>query len=462
MNLKLRFALLFTLCVAAILISSSVAIYLLNYHYREVDYYERVRAEAIEFHSTLSTLADPGNLSSDTLVRVLHNSTLYDERIVLADTNRTVLYKLPDTMHVDISLFILQRIKAEKEYKWSSDNKFQNVGIYLPEEGRIIIATGHDKTGLRKLVKLRIILGLVLIAALLIAAFISFLFVREAFRPLTKLSMQLKNTSLQDLTRRLEVRNTKDEISEIAENFNAMLERLDKAYGFQKSFVYHASHELRTPLATMLSQTESALGRQMSGGEYETLLISLKEEQQELIELTNSLLLISQYEEMGFAQEWPKLRIDEILYETVSQATRALPGLVTDIGFMSLPENDNDLIIQGNESLLKSAFFNLVKNAFLYSSDQKVNISIESRGSNISVHIENGGPQPGPEEVEKLMVPFYRGQNALKSKGFGLGLSIIHRIITIHKGKISYQALSGSINRFTIILGKSSQAQHTA
>ena len=454
MNLKLRFALLFTLCVAAILISSSVAIYLLNYHYREVDYYERVKAEAMEFHNTLSDLPDPSSLSSDTLVRVLHNSTLYDEQIVLADTNRVVLYKLPDSLHVDISLYTLQRIKDEKEYRWYSESKYQNVGVFLPEEGRIIIATGHDKTGLVKLVKLRIILGLVLIVGLLVAAFISFLFVREAFRPLTKLSWQLKNTSLQDLTRRLEVKNTKDEISEIAENFNAMLDRLDKAYGFQKSFVYHASHELRTPLATMLSQTESALGRPMTGTEYEKLLISLKEEQQELIELTNSLLLISQYEEMRFAQEWPSLRIDEILYETVSQAMRALPGLVAEIRFVPLPENDNDLIIQGNESLLKSAFFNLVKNAFLYSSDQKVSISIESNLSDIRVHIENGGPQPGPEEVEKLMVPFYRGQNALKSKGFGLGLSIIHRIITIHKGKISYQALSGSINRFTVILEK--------
>ena len=190
----------------------------------------------------------------------------------------------------------------------------------------------------------------------------------------------------------------------------------------------------------------------MAEQDYKELLISLKEEQQELIELTNSLLLISQYEQMGFAQEWPQLRIDEILYETVSNANRMFPGLTVNLAFTTLPENDSDFIIQGNESLLKSAFINLLKNAYLYSIDQKVDVNLESVGNEVRVYIESVGPQLQPDEVEKIMVPFYRGQNALKSKGFGLGLAIIDRIITIHKGKISYAALANNINCFTITL----------
>jgi signal transduction histidine kinase len=384
---------------------------------------------------------------------------LYDERVVIIDTNRKVLYKIPDTLQVKVSLFTLQRIKAEKEYRWYSDEQYQNVGTYLENEGEIVIATGLDKPGLEKIADLKIILTLVLIGGLIVTAFISFFFVREAFMPLTKLSAQMTKTSLENLTQRLEVNETDDEVNEIARNFNAMLERLNKNYEFQKSFVYHASHELRTPLATMLSQTESALGKTMSGPEYEKLLFSLREEQQELIELTNSLLLLSQYEQLAFAQEWPYLRIDEILYEIVSQSKRTYPDLEVTITFTNLPENDNDFIIQGNESLIKSAFFNLVKNAYLYSIDQKVIINIAPGKKNIMVYIENGGPQPGPDEVEKIMVPFYRGQNALKAKGFGLGLSIIHRIITIHKGRVAYAALPGNINRFTVILAKASSDQ---
>ena len=125
-----------------------------------------------------------------------------------------------------------------------------------------------------------------------------------------------------------------------------------------------------------------------------------------------------------------------------------------NISFRQLPETDSDFVVQGNESLLKSAFFNLVKNAFMYSVDQKVAISIEIHEKKILVHIENGGPQPAINEMDKIMEPFYRGQNALKSKGFGLGLSIIHRIISIHKGQVAYTALLGSINRFTVTLSK--------
>ncbi len=455
MNLKLRFAVLFTLSVAAILASSAIAIYLMNEKYREDDYYERVRAEGIVFHNSFGTDLDTIKVTPDQLVEVLHRSTLYDERIMMIDTNRKMIYSLPDTLTANISLYTLNRIKEKKEYRWYSDNLFQHVAIYYPDEGRIIITAGFDKTGLAKLRNLKIILSLVFIAGLLLTAFVSFLFVRAAFRPLTQLSFQLKNTSFQDLTKRLEVKNSRDEIAEITENFNAMLERLDKAYGFQKSFVFHASHELRTPLATMLSETESALGKTMEAEEYKKILLSLKEEQQDLIELTNALLLISQYEELAFAQEWPNLRIDEILYDTISHAKRVFPELAADISFLSLPENQDELLTHGNESLLRSAFFNLLKNAFLYSTDHKVTIRIEITESNIIVHIDNGGPQPGEDEVEKLMVPFYRGRNALKSKGFGLGLSIIHRIITIHKGRISYQALSGSINRFSVSFLKS-------
>ncbi len=452
MNLKLRFALLFTFFVAIILISSSITIYFLNYSYREEDFYGRVKIEGLEFANTISHISDPKEIASEMLTKVLHNSTLYDEQVVILDTSGKLIQKLPDSLRFSIQPDILNKIKRQNEYQWFSENQYQHVGIFLKQEGRIVIATGLDKPGFEKQDNLKIILTVVFIAGLLLTAFLSFVFVREAFLPLTKLSVQMTKTTLQNLNQRLEVTNTKDEISEIAKNFNAMLERMNKSYEFQKSFVYHASHELRTPLATMLSQTESALDKEMAEQDYKELLISLKEEQQELIELTNSLLLISQYEQMGFAQEWPQLRIDEILFETVSNANRMFPGLTVNLAFTTLPENDSDFIIQGNESLLKSAFINLLKNAYLYSIDQKVDVNLESVGNEVRVYIESVGPQLQPDEVEKIMVPFYRGQNALKSKGFGLGLAIIDRIITIHKGKISYAALANNINCFTITL----------
>jgi len=109
-------------------------------------------------------------------------------------------------------------------------------------------------------------------------------------------------------------------------------------FEMQKSFVHHASHELRTPLANMLAQTESALRREFSLEEAKEILQSLKEDQQELIELTNSLLLLSQYEKIYYTPEWPEVRIDEVLYDTIAAVKKIFPNISLSLEFIRMPE----------------------------------------------------------------------------------------------------------------------------
>lgn len=452
MNLKLRFALLFTLFVTVILFISSVTIYFLYYNYRESDFYDRVKNEGLQFYHITSGINNQKEVNAEMFRSILHNSTIYDERIVILDSSGSVIRKIPDTLHFTINKEKLAAVYRETEFIWHADDNYQYVGLVIKNTGHAIIAAGFDKTGFQKLSILKLILIIVFVGGLIITAFISFFFTKQAFMPLTRLSMQMKKTTFQNLSQRIEVTEAKDEINEIARNFNAMLDRLSSTFDFQRSFVYHASHELRTPLATMLSQTELALGKKMTADDYEKLLISLKEEQQELIELTNSLLLISQYDNMAYIQDWPSLRVDEIVYETVSHAKRMLPNLAVNIMFSTIPENDDDFVVKGNEALLKSAFTNLVKNAYLYSVDQKVNITLESDGKAIFIHVDNKGTQLPADEKDKIMTPFFRGGNALKTKGYGLGLAIVNRFISVHKGTVTYTPLSNDINRFTVTL----------
>lgn len=335
---------------------------------------------------------------------------------------------------------------------------YQQVAMYLPETSSYVFVSGYDRYGFVRLGLVRLILLVVFLGSLILAGLISFFFVRQAVKPLKNLGIQMKKTTVQNLTERVPETSVKDEINDIARNFNTMLERLSKSFEFQKNFVYHASHELRTPLAIMLSETESALNKALSPGEYKETLLSLKEEQQELIELTNSLLLISQFEQLEFMQDWPRLRIDELIYETVSNCKKMFPNLVIDIVFANVPDNDNDddFVIRGNESLLKSAFTNLIKNAYTYSVDQKVHITIDAAGESISVHLDNIGTQLPADEKESIMIPFFRGGNALTIKGYGLGLSLVYRFIAIHKGTVSYAAIANDVNRFTVTLNKAS------
>jgi signal transduction histidine kinase len=218
--------------------------------------------------------------------------------------------------------------------------------------------------------------------------------------------------------------------------------------------VFHASHEFRTPLATMLSETESALASNLTAEGYREVLLSLKEEQQDLIELTSSLLLLSLSDAGEFTKGWALIRIDEVLYDTISRAGKFFPSLEVDMNFASIPDNPDDFLVKGEESLLRSAFLNILKNGYMYSVDQKVNVLIEFVGDTILVHFDNRGMQLHAEEKMNIMEPFFRGSNALKTKGYGLGLSVVNRIVLLMKGRLQYTPVANDINRFTITLRK--------
>ncbi len=456
MNLKLRFALLFTFFVSVILLMSCLTIYVLFFNNRQEDYYSRANKEAVDVNNIFSNIKQQDPTTAYRLIKDIHDKAVFNERLFILDSSGKIIFRFPDTMRIPPAPISLAQLREEKEYRFVNDKNEEQVARYLETTKTYVFVSGYDRQGFVKLKNLKLILIFVFFAALVLSALISFLFVREAVRPLKELAIQVKRTSVQNLTERVDETNAKDEINEIAKNFNAMLERLSKAFEFQKNFVYHASHELRTPLATMLSQTESALNKEMSDVDYKKTLLSLKEEQQEMIELTNSLLLISQFEHMGYTEDWPLLRIDEVIYETVSLSKKMFPDMIVNITFASLPEDDDDFVIRGNETLLKSSFSNLIKNAYTYSIDQTVNITLDSDGQAIFIHLDNTGTQLPSDEKESIMVPFFRGGNALTTKGYGLGLSIVYRFISIHKGTVTYTPISNDINRFTVTLNKSS------
>ncbi len=455
MNLKLRFALLFTFFVAVILLISCITIYLLFSNGRQEDYYRRATKEAGDMYNIFTEVKKKQGTATYKFIRTIHDKAVYNERLCILDSSGTVIFRFPDTIPYPPLTIPFEKLRGIKEYRSiDHSNNEERVAIYLEEFNAYVYISGYDRQGFIRLKNLRFILILVFFASLVLSAFVSFLFVREAVRPLKDLALQMEKTTVQNLTERVDETDAKDEINAIAKNFNAMLERLSKAFEFQKSFVYHASHELRTPLATMLSQTESALNKKMTESGYKETLVSLKEEQQELIELTNSLLLISQFEHMGYVEDWPRLRIDEVIYETVSISKKIFPDLEVNITFASLPEDDDDFVTRGNETLLKSAFSNLIKNAYTYSVDQKVNITLDADGKTIFTHIDNAGTQLPADEKESIMVPFFRGGNALTTKGYGLGLSMVYRFISIHKGTVTYSPISNDMNRFTVTLNK--------
>ena len=454
MGIKLRFAILLTFFVSLILVASFSSIYLLYYNFREEEFYDRVEAEGQEFAEIVNDFKDQKVADEIKILKGLHNNTLSNECLEIFDDKGTPINSLPDTFNYKIDpAFLLQvRRGINQKIKYFIGNK-QYVVFYKDDTKNYVIASGYDISGLKRLSNLKYILIAVYFGAISITVFVSFSFVTKLLTPLTRLSNQIKHINESKLTERVEESVGNDEIAQIGKNFNSLLERLNNAFETQKTFVHHASHELRTPLATMYAQTESALKKDLSAAEYKLLLQSLKEDQQEMIELTNNLLLLSQYEKLNTSKEWPLIRIDEVIFDSISFTKKLYPNAEILFSFENIPENEDDIMFKGNEPLLKSAFGNLIKNGYLYSADKKVTITINYNSNYIFIHFDNLGNNIS-STFEKLITPFYRGENSTKIKGFGLGLSIVERIMKLHNGKLSYQLIEHNTNRFTIQLHK--------
>lgn len=451
MKLKQRFALLFTLFVAIILFISCITIYILYRDYRTEDYYRRLHIEGQKLFDEYVDLRINHKQDLTEKLNAEHKNILNSEIIVICDTAQNIIFKKPDTLNFFINKTLLKNVAANNDYQFKDDNNYQHIGFYVSEVGVYVFVSAFDKIGLQRLQQMGYILIFVFIGGLFLTVVLSLFFVNQALKPLTELSLQMQKINASNLFEHLPEITVNDELQQITGSFNKMLNRLNNAFETQRSFVHNASHELRTPLTVMLSQTEAALNKNISPEEVKILLRSLKEDQLSLIELTNSLLLLSQYEKLPSFNSLPLIRIDEVIFEAIATTQKIYPSANISLSFKEHPANEKQLMLPISDALLKAAFINLIKNAVIYSFNKKVDINIENTGTQIIINIENNGQLIAQKDIQNLMQPFFRSDNAVKIKGFGLGLSIAKRIIDIHDGQLIYNPIEPNINRFSVI-----------
>lgn len=451
MNIRLRFAFLFTGFVTLILAISSFSIYYLYANFRLQEFYPRINIEA-EFR--YNKYFDSSNNNSD-----FHNSQysnlLASNKFSIVVFNKLLqpIYRYPSNTALNTSA-VSKYTKSNplKEFRFHEGDQ-ESIITYVSKTNTYIYASAYDMYGLRKIHKIKLIILSVFFGGIAIAIFISYFFVTEALRPLKKLSNQMLKTTDIYLAKPVVVKNSKDEISQIAESYNAMIERLKEMFDFQKSFVNNASHELRTPLNLMLSETENALTKNLDTEQLKVVLQSLKEEQESVIEFTNSLLLLSKHERSAF-KSWEQFRIDLFLQDSIESCKSEFPDAKVSFDFGNI-RNEADLLIFANKTLLHLAIKNLIKNGYLHSFDKNVIIRLFYNDENVEITVINDGPEVPIENREKLFTPFFIAHTLdKKTHGFGIGLSIVNRIVEIHGGKILYSTYGFNKNCFIITLQK--------
>jgi signal transduction histidine kinase len=446
--------LLFTLLVTAIISVLTWSVSYFAHLERKQVFDKRLRARA-NYNTQLYALM--GDSAIALLKRMDTTSTvgqLPSRSIAIFSDQGKLLYKydMRGSLPLLVQPEILQeaRDKGEK-YFTIDDRDALAVRRTTPTKDFIVVVAGHDDDGLERVEKLNRILFFSLAVGVFLTALISYLFANQLLRPLTQIIREVKEISSYNLSNRLQAGNGQDEMSQLANTFNELLSRLQESFAIQRRFISNASHELSTPLTSVSSQVEVVLQNERSADEYKQVLYSIREDVQQMRQLTKSLLEIAKTGSQG-GIELNEIRVDEVLLKVTGDVKRLNNDYKVDLNFGEFPEEEKDFVVFGNNELLYIAVKNIVENGCKYSPDKRSVVDLYFADHKIFARVVNRGAVIPAEEMEQIFQPFFRGSSTVNSRGFGLGLPLAQRIIALHKGTIRVQSDNALGTSFTIEL----------
>jgi signal transduction histidine kinase len=225
---------------------------------------------------------------------------------------------------------------------------------------------------------------------------------------------------------------------------------VENAFKFQHQFINHLSHELKTPLAVMMTNAEVAL-KEDTKDNYRKCLQFQTSALVEVANIIDTMLDVTKNENQFSTEFSEQIRIDELLFECLEEMSLLHNEASFNFEIDPSIEKSEKLTVTGNSRMLRIAFLNLLKNAINYAGNQYATIEIQSR-QHIQVNFINDGPTLADEEKKYLFKYLFRGSNSHNTKGFGLGLMLIHRIFTLHQAHIDYSITADGKNCFSVQL----------
>ncbi len=450
MNLKQRFSLTFSLLFSLILATLLFVLFTMFSNYRKIEIQNRLVEKA---QTTVKLLVEVKAVDY-TLLKLIDKETinnLYNEKTLIFNDSLGLIYSSIDDAVINWDTAMLKKIQAEG-YLYKTENEYDIVGKSIKhlDKNYIVLISAEDKFGNRNLTFLKELVIVAFLAGVILVWLLSFYFSKQALYPLDVFKNKVQNISENNLSTRLENTGKRDEISELTAAFNTMIERIDKSFQYQKSFVGNASHELRTPLSKISAQLENLMQNPDLPQKFEKTLSSMKEDTQQLSDIVTSLLILSKLENETEVRNFSNVRIDEIIFSSAEFLRKYHSDCKIHFEIINDTGYEDKLEIKGDEALLKIAISNLLKNAYLYSDNKEVDIKIVQEKLDIKLFITNEGEVPEGNDTEKLFGSFVRGSNAIPNRGFGLGLSIVKRIIQYHKAEIRYLIPSPKCNRMEL------------
>lgn len=453
MKIRTRLALLFTLLTATILLIFAAVIYFSAKDNREKEFYTLLEKEAF----TKANLFFDAKVSVEVLQEIYRSNReiLNEVEVAIFNSELELLYH--DAVDIDFvkeTPEMLQTISRESNLKFYQDN-WQVLGLIyrFNNQNYIITAAAYDEYGFKKLSSLLKNIMLVFTLSIVLIYLTGLYMSKKAFDPVKEITDKAKIISATNLDLRLNSSDKKDELTELASTFNAMLSRLENSFDAQKHFVSNMAHELRTPLAAIITELELAANKDKSLEEYKAVLQNALTDTRKLVRLSTSLLDLAKASYDASEIKFETLRIDEVLLDARQQLLQSNADYHVDIQFdeQLIQMEDFDLLaIRGNEHLLRIAFLNLMENACKFSDNQTCLVLISVVKKKILISFRDHGLGIAEEDLLHLFTPFYRGKNKNIAHGNGIGLYLTQKIVHLHQGVIDVQSFPGNGTIFKV------------
>lgn len=451
MNIRARLTLTFFSIVIIVVTIISVSIFYFSSEYRQNDFYRRLKNRAI---NTARLLVDFEEVNESLLQRMEKENpaNLPFQSVTIYNYKNEILFRTEGGVNIPADTSMLNEIRLKEEVRFVHD-QYEVLGIlYRDQFDRFtIVAAARDVNGLDAIANLRNVLLLTFLISVILVSILGWFFSGRVLRPISKIVSEVDNITEVNLDRRLDEGNRKDELSKLAQTFNKMLGRLQRAFFSQKNFIANASHEIRTPLTVMSGEIEVTLLQPRSNDYYVRVLKSVLAGTKGMNKLSTQLLLLAQTSAEHPEIKFDHIRIDDILWAVKDELTRANPHYKIDIHF-DLGLVDRDFTVTGDSGLLKVVMLNVMDNGCKYAADDTLIVSLRSTPHEVMLEFINRGEGVAPESLPRIFEPFFRGRSGKKVKGFGIGLPLAKRILDIHQGSISIKSIPNETTSVTIVL----------
>jgi signal transduction histidine kinase len=251
-------------------------------------------------------------------------------------------------------------------------------------------------------------------------------------RPVHRLTAAAHAASEQDLSQRIALQGPRDELRELADTFDMMLERLDRAFTSQRQFIANASHELRTPLTVMRTAMDVVLAKpEPTRDELASMAADIRQAVDHSQRLIEVLLVLARNDHARALTD--PLDLAAIAEDALEG--RAANGITTITTLDEAP-------VTGDAVLLERLIANLLDNAERYNiAGGTVAISTTTHDATSVLRVVNTGAVVPADMVERLFLPFTRLDDRTRHDGFGLGLALVSSITAVHGGSVDATAV---------------------